>query len=115
MEIEEPSEEIVAAIEGAVEWIRIVEMKGYREERAKNADGRTERKLVADPNAKSLWARFYELETNKPLYLDRDSKFRYDYNEISYERRSGYSYHGGWGKSILEGYYPRWREKHKKN
>ena len=112
MEIEEPADEIVNAIEGAVAWVRSVEMKGWRQERVKNDDGRSERKLVADPEADSLWARFYELKTNRPLYLDRDSKFRYDYSEISYERRSGYSYHGSWGASLLEKDYPRWREKH---
>ena len=108
MEIDEPSDAIVASIEGAVHWFRSVEMKGWREARKKNDDGRSERKLVADPDARSLWARFYELKTNRPLYLDRDSKFRYDFSEISHERRSGYSYHGSWAASLL-----RWREKHK--
>jgi|GEM_PF-1837992 len=113
MKIDEPSGEIVASIEGAVKWLRSVEMKGWREERIKNDDGRRERKLIADPDARSLWARFYELKTNRPLYLDRDSKFRYDFSEISYERRSGYSYHGSWAAALLEKDYPRWREKHK--
>jgi len=112
MSIEEPSDEIVAAIEGSVEWLRSVQMKGVRLERVRNDDGRTERKLVADPGAPPLWARFYELKTNRPLYLDRDSVFRYDYSEISYERRSGYSYHGTWATSLLERDYPRWLKKH---
>ena len=112
MKIEEPSDEVVAAIEGAVEWVRRVQMKGWRSDQVKNDDGRRERKLIRDPDAPPVWARFYELKTNRPLYVDRDSKFRYDYSEISYERRSGYSYHGNWGESLLERYYPRWREKH---
>ncbi len=115
MKIDDPSSEVVAAIEGAVEWLRSEQMKGWRLEEVKNDDGRRERKLVRDPNAPALWARFYELETNRPLYVDRDSVFRYDYNEISYERRSGYSYHGTWGTSVLEKDYPRWREKNVKN
>jgi len=112
MKVERPSDEVVAAIEGAVEWVRRVQMKGWRSDQVKNDDGRLERKLIRDPDAPPLWARFYELKTNRPLYVDRDSKFRYDYNEISYERRSGYSYYGNWGESLLERYYPRWREKH---
>lgn len=112
MSIEKPSDEIVDAIEGAVAWFRSVEMKGVREERQKNADGRTERKLVSDANAPPLWARFYELKTNRPLYLDRDSVFRYNYAEIGYERRSGYSYHGTSAASLLEKDYPKWRLKH---
>ena len=114
MEIDEPSDEIIASIHGAVEWLRSVQMKGVRVEQVKNDDGRRERKLVADPDAGPLWARFYELKTNRPLYLDRESVFRYDYSEISYERRSGYSYHGTWAASLLEKDYPRWREKSKR-
>lgn len=112
MSIDEPTDEIVAAIEGSVEWLRSVQMNGVRQERVRNEDGRTERILVTDPDAPPLWARFYELKTNRPLYLDRDSVFRYDYSEISYERRSGYSYHGTWAASLLERDYPEWRKKH---
>lgn len=111
MSIEDPSDEVVAAIEGAVAWLREVQMHGWRIDEVKNPDGRVERKLVADPNAPPLWARFYELETNRPLYVDRDSIYRYDYNEISYERRSGYWYHGDWAASLLEHNYPAWKKR----
>jgi PelA/Pel-15E family pectate lyase len=113
MSIEEPTPEIVAAIEGAVAWLRSVAMKGVRLESIRGDDGRRERRLVSDPAAPLLWARFYELGTNRPLYLDRDSVFRYDFAEISHERRSGYSYHGTWGADLLARDYPRWRQKHK--
>lgn len=112
MSIEEPSPEVVAAIEGAVRWLRSVAMSGVRVKRIPNPDGRTDRILVADPDAPPLWARFYELGTNRPLYLDRDSVYRYDFSEIGYERRSGYSYHGGWAASLLDEDYPRWQAKH---
>ena len=111
MSIEDPSDEVVAAIEGAVDWLREVQMHGWRIDEVKNPDGRVERKLVADPNAPPIWARFYELETNRPLYVDRDSVYRYDYNEISYERRSGYWYHGDWAASLLEHNYPAWKKR----
>jgi PelA/Pel-15E family pectate lyase len=109
MSIERPTQAIVASIEGAVEWLRSVAMSGVRVERIPRPDGRTERILVADPNAPPLWARFYELGTNRPLYLDRDSVYRYDFSEIGYERRSGYSYHGDWASALLREDYPRWR------
>lgn len=114
MQIEKPSQEVIASIEGAVQWFRAVQMNGWRLEQAKGKDGRRDRKLVADPDAPPLWARFYELKTNRPLYLDRDSVFRYDFSEIGYERRNGYSYHGGWATSLLEEDYPRWHAKHNK-
>ena len=111
MSIESPSDEVIASIEGAVEWLRSVQMKGLRVEQVKNDDGRRERILISDRDAPPLWARFYELKTNRPLYLDRDSVFRYDFSEISYERRSGYSYHGTWAGSLLEKDDPRWRKR----
>jgi PelA/Pel-15E family pectate lyase len=113
MSIEEPTPEIITAIEGAVAWFRSVAMKGVRIESIRRDDGRTERRLILDPDASPLWARFYELGTDRPLYLDRDSVFRYDFNEISYERRSGYRYHGTWAASLLATEYPAWCQKHK--
>ena len=109
MSIEEPTPEIVAAIEGAVRWLRSAAMSGVRVKGIRGPDKRTERILVKDPDAPPLWARFYELGTNRPLYLDRDSVYRYDFSEIGYERRSGYSYHGAWPAKLLDEDYPRWR------
>ncbi len=109
MSVEEPTPDIVAAIEGAVQWLRSVALSGVRVDRIPRPDGRTERVLVEDSDAPPLWARFYELGSNRPLYLDRDSVYRYDFSEIGYERRSGYSYHGTWAASLLDEDYPRWR------
>jgi PelA/Pel-15E family pectate lyase len=109
--LEDPSPEVVAAVEGAVAWLRAVKITGQRLERTRRDDGRTERHLVPDPAAPPLWARFYELGTNRPLYLDRDSVFRYDFAQIGYERRSGYEYHGTWPVSLIEREYPEWRER----
>ena len=102
MSIEEPTPEIVVAIEGAVAWFRSVAMKGVRLESARRNDGRV-----------ATLGQFYELRTNRPLYLDRDSVFRYGFTKIGYERRSGYSYHGTWAAKLLADGYPRWREKHR--
>lgn len=115
MSIDEPSEEVLRSVEGAVAWLRSVQMEGWRVALIRNSDGRRERKLIADSDAPPLWARFYELDTNRPLYVDRDSVFRYNYDEISYERRSGYSYHGHWAATMIERDYPRWCEKHRRS
>lgn len=109
MSFEHPSAEIVNSIEGAVTWFRTVPIANERIDRIKHADGRTERMLVPDPAAPPLWARFYELGTNRPLYMDRNSEPVYDFNQIDYERRSGYNYHGNWPIDLLERDYPAWR------
>jgi PelA/Pel-15E family pectate lyase len=112
MSVDKPTPQIVASIEGAVSWFRSVAMPGVRVDRVVRPDGRTERILVTDPNAPPLWARFYELGTNRPLYVDRDSVYRYDYSQISYERRSGYAYHSDTPALLLREDYPRWRARH---
>lgn len=112
MSIDAPTPEIIHAIEGSIAWFNSVAIKEVRLDKVLRPDGRKERVLSADAEAPLLWARFYELETNLPLYLDRDSVFRYDFSEIGYERRSGYSYHGYWARDLLEKEYPRWHNKH---
>jgi PelA/Pel-15E family pectate lyase len=113
MEVPAPTPEIRAAIEGAVSWLAAVPIQGQRLDRIRGADGRVERRLVPDPAAPRLWARFYELGTHRPLYLDRDSVFLYRYSEVGYERRSGYEYHGNWAETLLSRDYPTWRARHR--
>lgn len=112
MAVERPSPEIVAAVEGAIAWFRATAISGKRVEAVPYPDGRRpDRRLVDDPAAPLLWARFYELGTNRPLYLDRDSKPNYDFANVSYERRSGYGYHTTAPADLLERDYPAWRSR----
>jgi PelA/Pel-15E family pectate lyase len=110
MSLENPSPEIISAINGAVEWFKQVQIDGYNCIRGVNKDGQKDSWLESDENAKPLWARFYELETNKPLFLGRDSKFRYALKEIEVERRGGYRYYGNWANELLYNEYPKWLE-----
>lgn len=41
-----------------------------------------------------IWARLYELGTNKPIFGDRDGKIHYAIEELSPERRNGYAWTG---------------------
>lgn len=109
MSIKRPSPEVIAAVEGAVSWFRAVAIKGHRIELVPRPVGKPDRVLVADPAAPLLWARFYELGTHRPLYMDRDSQPVYDFAQIDYERRAGYDYHGNWPAPLLEKDYPAWR------
>ena len=112
MSVEEPTPEIIAAVEGAVEWFRNVAIHGMRLERFTDAEGQKDRRVVADPDAEPLWARFYEIGSNRPIFLDRDSVVRYSLSEIGQERRGGYAYYGSWATGLLTDAYPEWREKH---
>ena len=109
MQIDKPSPEVVAAVEGGVAWLSAVAISGVRYEDFKGPDGKKDRRIIPDAQASPLWARFYELETNRPLFLGRDSVFHYAVSEIEYERRNGYAYYGDWPATLLEKDYPRWR------
>ena len=111
MSVEEPTPAIIAAIEGAVEWFRSTIIHGIRLERFTDAEGQDDKRVVVDPDAKPLWARFYEIGSNRPIFLDRDSVVRYSFSELGQERRNGYAYYGSWAIGLLADEYPRWKEK----
>lgn len=113
MGIDRPSAEVIAAIEGAMAWFQIVPVHGWRIDNTAGSDGKPDRHVVADAQAPVLWARFYELGTNKPIFIGRDKVIRYDFNEIERERRTGYQYLGKWPGKLLSLDYPRWRAKNK--
>ncbi len=113
MEIERPTPEIIAAIEGAVAWLQSVKIHGLRVAATTSEAGERDHRAVADPTAPLLWARFYELRTNRPIFIGRDSVIRYDFNEIERERRAGYAYLGSWPARLLDEDYPRWRTRHR--
>lgn len=113
MSVSTPTPEIIAAVEGAIAWFTANQVRGLRVDESPGPDGERDRRAVADASAPPLWARFYELGTNRPIYIGRDKVIRYDYNEIERERRVGYAYLGTWPGNLLEKDYPRWRAKHK--
>ena len=113
MSVEEPTPAIIAAVEGAVGWFTDVAIHGIRLEKFTDAAGQDDKRVVADPDAGPIWARFYEIGSNRPIFLDRDSVVRYSLSEIGQERRNGYAYYGSWATRLLTDEYPRWREKHK--
>lgn len=93
MSIDRPSPEVVKAIEGGVRWFDTVKLTGVRYERR---NGR----VVEDPGASPIWARFYDLETGKPIFCDRDGVKRFSLEEVGRERRTGYAWFGNWGESV---------------
>lgn len=109
MSVENPTPEIIAAIEGAVAWFEKTKINGLRYERSKFPDGTPDVQIVADPSAPPLWARFYELGTDRPLFVDRDRVFRYEHSELGRERRAGYAYYTTAPSALLQKDYPAWR------
>lgn len=111
MAIENPDERVVAAIEGAVEWLRGAVVKGLRVEGFTGADGKRDVRTVADPDAPPVWARFYDLETGAPVFTGRDRVPHARLDDIEHERRIGYAYFGTWPAKLIEKDYPMWRKR----
>jgi PelA/Pel-15E family pectate lyase len=65
--------------------------------------------VVDDPTAPPLWARFYEIGTNRPLFADRDGVAKYSLAEIGHERRNHYTWYVGRPRALLEKDYPAWK------
>ncbi len=110
MEIEDPDPEIVSAIEHAVAWFDQVKIANTRVA-VTETDGQRDRVVVRDPDSEPIWARFYEIGTNRPIFSGRDGVIKYNLSEIERERRTGYSWYGSWPRSLLEHEYLAWREK----
>jgi PelA/Pel-15E family pectate lyase len=110
-----PSQQIKDAINAAVQWFQEVKITGYKFD-AVSAPGTakgTDRQLVPDSSS-VIWARYYEIGTNKPFFCDRDGVKKYSIQEIGYERRNGYAWFGEWPKKLLEKTYPAWVKKNGK-
>jgi len=115
MSLENPSSEVVQAIEGAVAWFEAAKIQGIRvvvQKDEKSPTGKN-KVVVKDAKAPALWARFYEIGTDRPIFSDRDGVIKYDLAEIGYERRNGYAWLGSWPQKLLEQEYPAWKRKWK--
>ena len=89
---ETPSEAITNAIHSAKEWLEKHAIKNTIVEHFTNKDGQPDIRLKKKKGAPLLWARFYDLQSEKPFYCGRDGVVQDDLSKISYERRMGYSW-----------------------
>lgn len=116
MSIENPSPEIVRAIEAAVAWFERVKIHGLRLETFEAEPVKytwhtstEDRRTIPDPNAPPLWSRFYDLENSKPFLANRDGQKVYTLAEVARERRTGYDWFGPWPAELLAKDYPVWK------
>lgn len=105
MSLENPPEPVVRAIEGGVAWFDAAKLTGVRFERS-----RRNSRLVKDRAAPPLWARFYDIESNRPIFCDRDGVKKFSLDEIGSERRNGYAWFGRWGEGVARD-YEKWKRR----
>lgn len=113
MEIENPNPDVLRAVEGAVSWLERVKITGIRVDRVKDPSMKKgyNAVVVKDPSAPPLWARFYAIETNQPMFVGRDGIVRDKLSDIEEERRNGYNWYVNSPQELLEKDYPRWKQK----
>lgn len=110
MSINNPSPEVKNAVNSAVAWFEKTKLTGFRIEFYTTADNQKEKRLVQDPNAEPLWARFMELDDNTPFFCDRDGIKKASMFEIGRERRVGYAWYSDQPNEVLKK-YTRWKQK----
>ena len=111
MSIKSPSPEVVEAVEGAVHWFRQAAVNGVRVVTVADASlpGGKDRRLVKDPEAEPVWARYYEIGTNRPMFIEQ-GVVKYSLAELSHSHRIGHGWIGGrWPAGLLAADYPAWR------
>jgi len=75
MTINNPDDRIINSIESAVSWFEKSRIDGVRWIEKSDATKMHgfDRVLIKDTSARPLWARFYEIDTNRPIFMGRDS------------------------------------------
>ncbi|WDH99339.1 pectate lyase [Paenibacillus urinalis] len=86
---------IANSITAAEDWFKAVKITGIKV--VKTTDDVV---VVSDPSAPAIWARFYEINTNKPIFVGRDGVVKYKLSDIEQERRVNYSWYGNWANSL---------------
>lgn len=107
MEIPDPSPAIIRSVEDAVKWLNEHRIKNTRWDFFTNSEGQRDRRIVEDPKAGDMWARFYDLETEEPFVCDRDGIKKKTIEEIGHERRNGYSWYTNAPQVVIDK-YPDW-------
>jgi PelA/Pel-15E family pectate lyase len=103
MSLDDPSPEVARAVEAGARWFEASKIEGIRQ-----VVSGGDKRIVADPQAPPLWARFYEIDTNRPFFCGRDGVKKYALAEIEAERRNGYAWYGNWGARVADR-YARWK------
>lgn len=114
MKIKNPSQQIIDAVQSAVAWFDEAKLTGIRQilvDDASAPEGKDKR-VIEDPSAPPIWARFYEIGTNKPVFCSRDGIIHHNLSEITSERRNEYNWLGDWPEDLLNKKYPKWIKQH---
>jgi PelA/Pel-15E family pectate lyase len=113
MEIDNPDSEITEAVQSAIAWFDRSRLNGIRMviKRDESLERGFDRVIIEDDSAPPIWARFYQLGTNRPIFCGRDGVIKYSMSEIEHERRTNYAWYTHEPAGLLNKDYPAWQQK----
>ncbi|UAY53389.1 pectate lyase [Ferruginibacter albus] len=117
MSIDNPDERTIHAVQSSVKWFNDSKILGIREKtiaaepvKFKYRLSKTDKIVIADSTAPPIWARYYEIGSQKPLFCNRDGKPVYTLAEVERERRDGYTWYTYDPQLVLDK-YKKWQQK----
>ncbi|HWB32754.1 MAG TPA: pectate lyase [Acidobacteriaceae bacterium] len=102
MSLPNPSKEVIASVDAGVAWLEQHAIRDSIYTGGRGTPGG--RHLVAKEGAAPLWARYYSVTTQKPIFGDRDKTLHDDVSELSEERRNGYAWYSGGEQQAIDRY-----------
>lgn len=102
IKIKSPSSRVVNAVHAAADWLKANQLSGL----TYSFDGGRKEARGAGP----VWARMYEIGTNKPIFSDRNGIKLYDWNQLK-DRREGYGWYT-YAPVLALKQYASWAPKH---
>ena len=103
MQLPKPSAAVIQSVEAAVAWFKAKQIHNTEMQRSDSGV-----RFVEKARAKPLWARFYDLEKQQPLFVDRDGTVVGSMAQLSIERQKGYGWYQSNAEAVLKA-YPGWR------
>lgn len=106
MSIRNPSDDVVAAIEGGLAWFEKFRITGMTRTKLNG-------KTAFEPKPESpeiYWARFYDLATNKPLFPGRDGVIYDSFHAMAANNDLGYDYFTTQPGSLIRNGQKKWRK-----
>ena len=108
MSLPNPDSRVIGAVEAAVDWFRSSAIDNADVKEVVNSNGERDRVFVRTEGKGPLWARFYEIGGNRPIFAGRDRVIHYEFDQIEIERRTGYAYFSTAPQKVLKA-YPEWK------
>jgi PelA/Pel-15E family pectate lyase len=111
LSIKNPNTEIKESVNAALAWFEKAAIQNKDTKLVYNEKGKAIDRIIFDAEGSTIWARFYDLDTNQPFFVGRDSQPKSELKDIEQERRVGYSFYGHYAENLINKEYPKWKQK----